>query len=68
MTIGTVKWFNPSVGYGFIQPDGGGALAFVQVSAIRRAGHAALSQGQRVQYDLMPGRDGDAAENLKVLP
>jgi cold shock protein len=67
MTTGTVKWFNPTIGYGFVQPDGGGALAFVHISAVQQAGHGKLSQGQRIRYDLIAGRNGDAAENLKLV-
>jgi cold shock protein len=67
MNTGTVKWFNPTIGYGFIQPDGGGAVAFVDISAVQLAGHDRLSEGQRVRYDLIPGRNGDAAENLKLV-
>lgn len=67
MTTGTVKWFNLTIGYGFIQPDGGGAVAFVHISAVQQAGHARLKEGQRVQYDLIAGRNGDAAENLKLV-
>ena len=67
MNTGTVKWFNPIIGYGFIQPDGGGAVAFVDISAVQQAGHDKLHEGQRIRYDLIPGRNGDAAENLKLV-
>jgi cold shock protein len=67
MYTGTVKWFNSIMGYGFIQPDVGGAVAFVHISAVQQAGHDKLSEGQRVRYDLIPGRDGDAAQNLKLV-
>lgn len=67
MNTGTVKWFNPTVGYGFIQPDGGGAVAFVHISAVQQVGRDRLSAGQRVRYDLIPGRNGDAAENLQIV-
>jgi len=67
MNTGTVRWFNPSIGYGFIQPDGGGAVAFVDISAVQLAGRDRLSAGQRIRYDLIPGRNGDAAENLKLV-
>ena len=67
MTIGTVKWFNNVKGYGFIQPDGGGNDAFVHISAVERAGLATLSEGQRVEYELVRGKNGKmAAENLKL--
>ncbi len=68
MTEGTVKWFNPQKGYGFINPDDGGKDAFVHISAVERAGLTTLTEGQRVSYDLQPGRDGKtAAENIKVI-
>ena len=67
MKTGTVKWFNPGKGFGFIQPDGGGADAFVHISAVERAGLDTLNEGQRVQYELVPGRNGkSSAENLKI--
>jgi CspA family cold shock protein len=63
-----VKWFNAAKGYGFIQPEGGGADAFVHISAVERAGYDSLSEGQRVQYELVRGTNGKtAAENLKIV-
>ena len=68
MTTGTVKWFNSAKGFGFIEPDGGGPDAFVHISAVERAGLSGLNEGQKVQYDVEPGRDGkSAAENLVAL-
>ncbi len=68
MATGTVKWFNPTEGYGFIQPDEGGADAFVHISAVERAGLAGLREGQKVEYELVPGRNGKvAADNLVAL-
>ena len=67
MTTGTVKWFNPIKGFGFITPDEGGADAFVHISAVERAGLARLEEGQRVNYDLETGRNGKkSAENLSL--
>jgi cold shock protein len=52
MAIGTVKWFNPTKGFGFIQPEAGGADVFVHISAVERAGMASLNEGQRVSFEL----------------
>ncbi|MDH3317554.1 MAG: cold-shock protein [Gammaproteobacteria bacterium] len=68
MATGTVKWFNPSKGFGFIQPEDGGKDVFVHISALERAGIQSLKEGQRVEFELAPGRDGrTAAESLKTL-
>ncbi len=68
MTTGTVKWFNPTKGYGFIQPNDGSKDAFVHISAVERAGLSGLREGQKVEYELVPGRNGkSSAENLVVL-
>ena len=67
MPTGTVKWFSTTKGYGFIAPEDGSKDAFVHISAVERAGLGALHEGQRVSYELRPGRDGkSAAENLSV--
>ncbi|MEE8506070.1 MAG: cold-shock protein [Kiloniellales bacterium] len=68
MADGTVKWFNPVKGYGFIQPNDGSQDAFVHISAVERAGLKSLREGQKVEYELVPGRNGkSSAENLVVL-
>ncbi|MGI9437988.1 MAG: cold-shock protein [Geminicoccaceae bacterium] len=67
MATGTVKWFNPTKGYGFIQPSDGSKDVFVHISAVEQAGLQSLSDGQNVDYELVPGRDGkSSAENLRV--
>ena len=68
MTNGTVKWFDASRGFGFITPDEGGKDAFVHISALERSGITGLDEGQKVEYELQPGRDGkSAAENLRLV-
>ncbi len=68
MTIGTVKWFNSTKGFGFIEPEDGSNDAFVHISAVERAGIMSLSEGQKVEYEVQPGRDGkSSAENLKLV-
>ncbi len=67
MATGSVKWFNPIKGYGFIQPNDGSSDAFVHISAVERAGLTSLREGQTVEYDLVPGKNGkSSAENLVV--
>ena len=68
MSTGTVKWFNPTKGYGFIEPSDGSRDAFVHISAVERAGIKSLNEGQKVEYELVPGQGGKfSAENLVVL-
>ena len=67
MTTGTVKWFNTTKGFGFIQPDNGDADAFVHISAVERAGLANLHEGQKVSFDLERGQQGKtSAANIKA--
>jgi len=62
-----VKWFNPTKGYGFIQPSGGGGTdVFVHISAVERAGLSTLNEGQQVDYEIVSNRGKESAENLKV--
>jgi len=63
---GTVKWFNPTKGYGFIQPTGGGKDIFVHISAVERAGLSTLNEGQQVDFEVVANRGKESAENLKV--
>jgi CspA family cold shock protein len=68
MTIGTVKFFNAAKGFGFIEPEDGSKDAFVHISAVERAGLSSLSEGQKVSYELQPGRNGkSSAENLSIV-
>ena len=69
MATGTVKWFNSTKGFGFIQPENGGADVFVHISAVERAGLQGLNEGQRISYDLEndPRKGKTSAGNLKAL-
>ena len=66
MPQGTVKWFNPTKGYGFIQPQEGGKDVFDHISAVERAGLSTLNEGQTVQFEFVENRGKTSAENLKV--
>jgi len=67
VALGTVKWFNSTKGYGFIQPEGGGPDVFVHISAVEKAGYNSLAEGAKVSYELVTGRNGKAsAENLRI--
>ena len=67
VAMGTVKWFNPIKGYGFIKPDNGGQDVFVHVSAVERAGYSGLAEGAKISYELVTTRLGKtAAENLRL--
>ena len=68
MTTGTVKWFNPAKGFGFIEPADGSNDAFVHISAVERAGLSSLNEGQKVSYELQVGQNGkSSAENLSLI-
>ena len=65
MTTGTVKWFNLTKGFGFIEPEGGGNDVFVHISAVERAGLSTLNEGQKIDFEITPGQNGkSSAENL----
>jgi len=67
MTVGTVKWFNAAKGFGFIEPNDGSKDAFVHISAVERAGLTTLNEGQKIEYEIVPGQNGkSSAENLKT--
>ena len=66
MANGTVKWFNPTKGFGFIQPDQGGTDVFVHISALEKAGLRGLDEGQKVSYELVTDKGKTSAGNLKV--
>ena len=65
MAYGTVKWFNDAKGFGFIEPEGGGADVFAHFSAVQMEGFRTLKQGGRVTYELVQGPKGDLAQNIR---
>ncbi|MGB4107371.1 MAG: cold-shock protein [Alphaproteobacteria bacterium] len=67
MAQGTVKWFNSQKGFGFIQPEGGGADVFVHISAVEKAGLRGLNEGQKVSYEVTSDRGKQSATNLQVV-
>ena len=66
MALGTVKWFNATKGFGFIQPDGGSKDVFVHITAVQAAGLKGLNDDQKVSYDVVMERGKAAATNLKL--
>lgn len=66
MAMGTVKWFNATKGYGFIQPDTGGKDVFVHISAVEKAGYTSLAEGAKVSFEIVPNRGKESAENLRI--
>jgi CspA family cold shock protein len=66
MPTGTVKWFNSTKGYGFIQPQGGGKDVFVHISAVERAGLSNLNEGQVIDFEEVSNKGKTSAENLKI--
>ena len=67
MSVGTVKWFNASKGYGFIEPTEGGKDVFIHISALEKAGIASLNEGQKIHFDVVAGQNGkSSAENVKL--
>jgi cold shock protein len=67
MATGSVKWFNPDKGFGFIQPEGGGKDVFVHITAVQAAGLSGLNEGQRVSFEVVKERGKEAAANLKLV-
>lgn len=66
METGTVKWYNETKGYGFIQPDNGGKDVFVHISAVEKAGLSSLDEGAKVSYEVVQNRGEETAENLRI--
>ena len=68
MSVGTVKWFNPSKGYGFIEPTDGSKDVFIHISALERAGIGSLNEGQKIEYELVAGNNGkSSADSVKLV-
>ena len=66
MAMGTVKWFNATKAYGFIEPDGGGKDVFIHISAVEKAGLSDLREGDKVSFEVVANRGKESAENLRV--
>jgi CspA family cold shock protein len=66
MATGTVKWFNPTKGYGFVQPDDGGKDVFLHISAVERAGLSTVNEGAKIEYEIVSDRGKQSAGNIKV--
>jgi CspA family cold shock protein len=66
VATGTLKWFNPTKGYGFVQPQGGGKDVFVHISAVARAALSTLNDGAVIEYELVVNKSKESAENIKV--
>lgn len=67
MATGTVKWFNPTKGFGFIQPESGDKDVFVHISAVEKAGMSTLTEGQRVSYEVITEKGRSSAGNLQAV-
>jgi CspA family cold shock protein len=67
MAVGTVKWFNDAKGFGFIEPEGGGADVFAHFSAVQMEGFRTLKQGGKVSYELIQGPKGNLAQNIRPV-
>jgi len=67
LATGTVKWFNATKGYGFIQPDSGGKDVFVHISAVEKAGFTRLAEGAKISYEIVSDRGKESAGNLRLL-
>ena len=67
MAVGTVKWFNPTKGFGFITPEEGSKDVFVHITAVQKAGMTGLTEGQRIEYEMITESGKTAAGNLRIV-